>query len=60
MTYINERDEEPKELKYLVLIDNETRYRISEEYGELVITKIDFNDDVITIRPKVRNQISIK
>ena len=60
MTYINERDEKPKELKYLVLIDGETRYRISEEYGELVITKIDFDDDVITVRPKVRNQISIK
>ena len=60
MKYINKRNGDVKSTDFLQIIKGETRYRISEEYGEIVITKIDFDDDVIIIKPKVRNQISIE
>lgn len=59
MEYKDERTGEIKSTNYLVLIDGETSYRIEKEHDGIVITKIDFDNDIISIKPKVRNQIAI-
>jgi hypothetical protein len=60
ITYIDERNGKEKIANHLDIIQGDNKYRINIEYGEMVITKINFDDNVITVSPKVRNQISIK
>ena len=60
MKYIDERNGEEKETNYLRFVIGETEFALNEEQGELLITKINFNDSTLVIRPNVSNQISIK
>ncbi len=60
MKYINERNGEVKETNYLSLVLGESQYRVENLNGGLVITKVDFDNNRISIQPMVRNQILIK
>lgn len=61
MEYIDQRNGKTKKTNYLRLVNGETQYRVEvDNEKNLVITKINFDNDVITIKPMVRNQISIK
>lgn len=61
MKYIDERNGEVKETDYLQLVSGESKYRIEyDNKDRIVITKVDFENDRISIQPMVRNQILIK
>lgn len=60
MNYIDERNGEEKSTDFLQVILGESKFRITEELGELVLTKVDFDDNQISITPKVANQIGLK
>lgn len=60
MTYKEGRNTEEKEFKNITIINGETRFRISHERGELIVTKINFDDNTLMVLPNVRNQITIK
>lgn len=61
MKYIDKREGEIKETNYLRLVNGESQYRVEIDNQEnLVVTKINFEDTAITIKPIVSNQIIIK
>lgn len=61
MEYVDKRDGTIKETDYLRLILGDSQFRVeTDNQNRIVLTKVDFDDDIITISPMVRNQISIK
>lgn len=55
-----ERDEEPKEVKQVVIYIGDERYICKASFGDLEITKIsDGDSDLINIQPISTNQINL-
>ena len=53
-------DSEVLEVNILIVIIGNTKFRISEEFGELIINKINFEDGNVSVRPQYTKQITIK
>ncbi len=60
MKFTINREDKIQTARKIKIILCETDYIIEEVLGEIIITKVDFEDSTIMIKPKVSNLISIK
>ncbi len=60
MDYRTKRDEKTKMCQWIEVFVGDTKYKISVQHEELVINKVDFDDQNLIVKPKYANEISIK
>ena len=59
MEYRETREGELKKTNAIQIVIGDVRYRLTEEHSELIVTKIDFEDLTLIVKPKYSNVISI-
>lgn len=55
-----ERNSEFQDINFLKVKIGDDEFKLEEELGQLVITKISFTDSALKIFPKVSNEIGVK